>query len=56
MRRRAYELAETGQYKHWSKFAATLLAEGFLVSLIAQSDRDGLVVMMITRCWEQARA
>jgi hypothetical protein len=56
MRRRAYELAETGRYKHWSKVAATVQAAGFLGSLIARLDRDGLAVMMITRCCEQARA
>jgi len=56
MRRRAYELAESGRYKHWAKIAAILRAEGFLGSLIARLERDGLAVMMITRCCEQARA
>jgi hypothetical protein len=28
MRRRAYELAETGRYKHWAKVATGLQAEG----------------------------
>ena len=56
LRRRAYELAETGRYKQWSKVAAALQAEGFLDSLIRRLDRDGLAVMMITRCCDQARA
>lgn len=56
MRRRAYELAETGRYRHWAKVASALQAEGFLGSLIARLDGDGLAVMMITRCCEQARA
>jgi len=56
MRRRAYELAETGRYKRWATVAAVLQAEGFLDSVIRRLDRDGLAVMMITRCCEQARA
>ena len=55
MRRRAYELAETGRYKHWAKVALVLQAEGFVDSLIRRLDYDGLAVMMITRCCEQAR-
>lgn len=56
MRRRAYELAESGRYKHWHKVANALLAEGFVGSLIKRLDADSLAVMMITRCCEQARA
>lgn len=53
---RAYELAETGRFKHWLKVADALLAEGFIGSLIERLDRDTLAVMMITRCCQQARA
>ncbi len=56
VRRRAYELAETGRFKHWLKVADALLAEGFVGSMIKRLDRDALAVMMITRCCEQARA
>lgn len=56
MRARAYELAETGRFKHWLKVADALLAEGFIGSLIERLDRDTLAVMMITRCCQQARA
>lgn len=55
MRQRAYELAETGRYRHWAKLATVLQAEGFVDSLIRRLDYDGLAVMMITRCCEQAR-
>lgn len=56
VRTRAYELAETGRFKHWLKVADALLAEGFIGSLIERLDRDTLAVMMITRCCQQARA
>jgi hypothetical protein len=56
VRRRAYELAETGRFRHWLKVADALLAEGFVGSMIKRLDRDALAVMMITRCCEQARA
>jgi hypothetical protein len=55
LRRRAYELAETGRYKHWAKVANALQSEGFAVAQIARLDRDGLATMMITRCCTQAR-
>ncbi len=55
LRRRAFELAETGRCRHWAKVAAVLRAEGFLDSLIGRLDRDGLAVMMIARCCDQAR-
>lgn len=55
MRQRAYELAETGRYRHWAKVATVLRREGFLDSLIRRLDSDGLAVMMITRCCEQSR-
>ncbi|PZO46211.1 MAG: hypothetical protein DCF16_19265 [Alphaproteobacteria bacterium] len=55
MRRRAYELAESGRYKHWAKVANALMAEGVVGSLIKRLDGDRLAVMMITRCCEQAR-
>jgi hypothetical protein len=56
LRSRAYELAETGRFKDWFKVADALLAVGFLGPLIQRLDRDGLSVMMITRCCQQARA
>lgn len=56
MRRRAYELAESGRHEHWLAVANALQREGFLSSLITRLDRDGLAVMMITRCCTQARA
>ena len=56
MRRRAYDLAESGRYKHWRTVANALLAEGFVGSMISRLDADSLAVMMITRCCEQARA
>jgi hypothetical protein len=55
LRTRAYELAETGRFKHWLKIADALLAEGFVIDLIRRLDRDKLAVMMITRCCERAR-
>lgn len=55
MRQRAYELAETGRYRHWDKVATVLHAEGFVDSLIRRLECDGLAVMMITRCCDQAR-
>lgn len=56
LRSRAYELAESGRFKDWLNVADALLAEGFLGPLIKRLDRDGLAVMMITRCCQQARA
>ncbi|MEQ1811608.1 MAG: hypothetical protein ABL889_16880 [Terricaulis sp.] len=56
LRTRAYELGETGRFKHWLKIADALLAEGFVTDLIQRLDRDTLAVMMITRCCAQARA
>ena len=56
LRTRAYELAESGRFKHWKKVADALFAEGFVIDLIRRLDRDTLAVMMITRCCEQARA
>lgn len=56
LRSRAYELAETGRFRHWLKVADALLAEGFVGDLIRRLDGDRLAVMMITRCCEQARA
>jgi hypothetical protein len=55
LRRRAYELAETGRYKHWAKVAGALQSEGFAVTQIERLDRDTLAVMMITRCCAQSR-
>lgn len=55
MRQRAYDLAETGVYKHWTNIADVLLTEGFSKPCIARLGGDGLAVMMITRCCEQAR-
>lgn len=56
LRTRAYELAETGRFKRWDQVAHALQAEGYLQTLITRLDRDGLAVMMITRCCGQARA
>ena len=56
LRTRAYEIAETGRYKSWVQIAYALKAEGFLPTLITRLDRDGLAVMMITRCCGQARS
>jgi hypothetical protein len=55
LRARAYELADTGRYKHWNQIAYALQAEGFSPSLITRLDHDGLAVMMITRCCGIAR-
>ena len=56
LRSRAFELAESGRFKDWLKVADALQAEGFVGPLIKRLDRDGLAVMMITRCCQQARA
>lgn len=56
LRARAYELADTGRYKRWVEIAYALQAEGYLPSLITRLDRDGLAVMMITRCCGIARS
>jgi hypothetical protein len=56
LRNRAYELAETGRYKHWKEVAVELQTEGLLASLVERLGRDGLAVMMITRCCTQARS
>jgi hypothetical protein len=56
MRQRAYELAESGRYKRWGKIAAVLKSEGFAKSSIVRFADDGLAVMMIARCCEQASA
>jgi hypothetical protein len=55
LRDRAYELADTGRYRRWDQIACALQSEGFLPSLITRLDRDGLAVMMITRCCGLAR-
>lgn len=56
LRRRAYELAETGRFKNWGNVANALQAEGFVYSVIRRLDDDPLAVMMISRCCDQARA
>ncbi|MBY0564907.1 MAG: hypothetical protein K2P58_12055 [Hyphomonadaceae bacterium] len=56
LRDRAYQLADSGRYKHWRQVAYALLAEGFASSLIQRLDADALAVMMISRCCAQARA
>jgi hypothetical protein len=56
LRDRAYQLADTGRYKRWDQIAYALQAEGFLPALITRLNRDGLAVMMITRCCGLARA
>jgi hypothetical protein len=56
LRDRAYDLAATGRYKRWDQIAYALQAEGFLPSLITRLHRDGLAVMMITRCCGMARS
>ena len=56
LRRRAYELAETGKYKGWNAIADVLRREGFQDSGIRRLDGDTLAVMMIARCCVQARA
>lgn len=55
LRSRAFDLAATGRFKRWAQIAYALQAEGFLPSLITRLDRDGLAVMMITRCCALAR-
>jgi len=55
LRNRAYELADSGRFKHWDQIAYALEAEGFVDALIARLDGDRLAVMMITRCCTQAR-
>lgn len=55
LRSRAFDLADTGRFKRWDQIAYALQAEGFLPSLITRLDRDGLAVMMITRCCALAR-
>lgn len=54
VRDRAYDLAETGRFKHWEHVAKTLREEGFRSDLIEQLSRDKLAVMMITRSCAQA--
>jgi hypothetical protein len=49
LRGRAYELAATGRYKHWSQVAYALLGQGFDSVLIKRLDRDGLAVLLVTR-------
>ena len=55
LRARAFDLAATGRYKRWDQIARALQSEGFLPTLIARLDRDGLAVMMITRSCSLAR-
>ena len=56
LRNRAFDLADSGRFKHWDEVAAALRAEGFLGALIARLGDDKGAVMMITRCCLQARA
>lgn len=56
LRDRAYQLADSGRYKHWHQVAYALLAEGFESALIKRLDGDGFAVMMLSRCCAQARA
>ena len=56
LRARAYDLADSGRFKHWNEIAYALQAEGFLPSLITRLDQDALAVMMITRCCGIARS
>lgn len=56
LRDRAYELADTGRYKHWPQVEFALQAEKFPADLIARIGKDKLAVMMINRCCDQARA
>ncbi|MET0181253.1 MAG: hypothetical protein ABW199_00045 [Caulobacterales bacterium] len=56
VRSRAYDLADTGRFKHWNQIASALEREGVLLSLIETLGADKLAVMMITRSCDQARA
>lgn len=56
VRDRAYDLAETGRFKHWDQVSRALRAEGFRADLIGQLGGDKLAVMMITRSCVQAIA
>jgi hypothetical protein len=56
LRDRAYELADSGRFKHWEHVALALEGEGFLIDLIRRLNADGLAVMMITRSCGLARA
>jgi hypothetical protein len=56
LRSRAYELADTGRHKHWSKLAYALLAEGFEPSLVKRLNADTLAVPLITRSCRLASA
>lgn len=56
LRNRAYELADSGRYRTWRQIADTLQAESFSTGLITRLDRDGLAVMMLARCCDQARS
>ena len=56
LRNRAYQLADSGRYKHWHQVAYALLAEGFESTLIKRLDSDAFAVMMLSRCCAQARA
>lgn len=55
LRDRAYELADSGRYKHWEQVAHALKGEGFLIALITRLNADRLAVMMITRSCALAR-
>ncbi|MEZ5996107.1 MAG: hypothetical protein R3C25_10150 [Hyphomonadaceae bacterium] len=56
LRNRAYQLADSGRYKHWHQVADALLAEGFAVALIKRLDDDAFAVMMLSRSCAQSRA
>lgn len=56
LRNRAYQLADSGRYKHWHQVAYALLAEGFASALIKRLDDDAFAVMMVSRSCAQARA
>jgi hypothetical protein len=55
VRDRAFDLAATARYRDWRQIAHALQSEGFSPSLISRLDRDGLAVMMLTRCCSLAR-
>lgn len=56
LRDRAYQLADSGRYKHWNEIAYALQAEGYLSALITRLDKDAQAVMMISRSCTIARS
>lgn len=56
MRLRAYDLAESGDFRDWRHVSLALKDEGYQDPCIERLGGDPLAVQMITRCCNQARA